>query len=182
MNALVAGIVLSLWSWQAGATQSDSAAVARFHAAIDSYLAMRSGLLAEVAGPSPESSAVELTRASDALAAAIQRQRRNARPGDFFTPAVADAFKRRVLDAIRTASLGSVLAGIDDEAVGIKNPAVHMRFPAGVQMATMPPSLLAALPPLPQQLEYRIVGTYLVLRDVDAALVLDFIPAAVPRK
>ncbi len=49
-------------------------------------------------------------------------------------------------------------------------------------MATMPPSLLAALPELPKELEYRIVGNYLVLRDVDAALILDYIPAAVPRK
>ena len=48
-------------------------------------------------------------------------------------------------------------------------------------MATMPPSLLAALPQLPKELEYRIIGKYLVLRDVDAALILDFIPAAVPR-
>ena len=49
------------------------------------------------------------------------------------------------------------------------------------QLATMPPSLLAVLPPLPRELEYRIVGRYLVLRDVDASLVLDYIADAVPR-
>ena len=46
-------------------------------------------------------------------------------------------------------------------------------------MATMPPSLLAVLPTLPKELEYRIIGKYLILRDVDAALILDVIPDAV---
>jgi len=49
------------------------------------------------------------------------------------------------------------------------------------QMATMPPSLLKVLPPLPKELEYRILGRYLIVRDVDASLILDYIPAAVPR-
>jgi hypothetical protein len=74
-----------------------------------------------------------------------------------------------------------VLAGIDDEPPSIGRPSVYLRFPASAQMAAMPPSMLAALPVLPEELEYRIVGTDLVLRDIDAALILDFIPAAIPR-
>jgi hypothetical protein len=35
---------------------------------------------------------------------------------------------------------------------------------------------------LPAELEYRIVGEHLVLRDVKAAMLLDYIPNAVPRK
>jgi hypothetical protein len=35
---------------------------------------------------------------------------------------------------------------------------------------------------LPGELEYRIVGDNLVLRDVKAALILDYIAGAVPRK
>ena len=90
--------------------------------------------------------------------------------------------KRRVDEVVQRDNLGPVLANIDDEEVTVKTPSVHLRFPAASQMATMPPSLLAALPQLPKELEYRIVGNYLVLRDVDAALILDYIPAAVPRK
>ncbi len=48
-------------------------------------------------------------------------------------------------------------------------------------MATMPPSLLAVLPRLPKELEYRIIGRFLVLRDVDAALIVDYIPDLIPR-
>ena len=33
---------------------------------------------------------------------------------------------------------------------------------------------------LPADLEYRLVGRYLILRDVDAALILDYLAQAVP--
>ena len=46
----------------------------------------------------------------------------------------------------------------------------------------MPPGLLAQLPPLPAALEYRLVGRMLILRDSDAALVLDYLPDAVRLK
>jgi hypothetical protein len=166
----------------AGGGPSDAAAIGQFQVEIDKYIAIRRGLLDELSGPKPNSTAVELNNASDALAAAIRRRRPDTKPGSVFTSAVAEAIKRRVSDAVRSANLGPVLAGIDDEAVGIRRPTVYLRFPAAEPLATMPPSLLAALPELPKELEYRIVGTYLVLRDIDAALVLDFIPAAVPRK
>ena len=63
----------------------------------------------------------------------------------------------------------------------MREPKIHLRFPGVAQMATMPPSLLAVLPRLPKELEYRIVGRFLVLRDVDAALILDYIPDLIPR-
>ena len=144
--------------------------------------ALRQRLRNEIAGPVAGSTAVELNRASDSLAAAIQRARPGAREGNIFVAPVSAVFKQRVDNAIRHDNLGLVLANIDDEEPTVKTPSIHLRFPAASQMATMPPSLLAALPELPKELEYRIVGNHLILRDVDAALILDYIPAAVPRK
>ena len=176
-------LVVSLSAQQsAGSQPADAAAIEQFHAEIEKYLEVRRGLLDEVPGPKAESTAVELNNASDALAAAIRRRRPDTKPGAIFTPTIAEALRRRISAAVRAANLEPVLAGIDDEGVGIARPSVYLRFPAAAQLATMPPSLLAALPELPKELEYRIVGTYLVLRDIDAALVLDFIPGAVPRK
>jgi hypothetical protein len=159
----------------------EGAAINQFDAAIAKYLALRKKLLGEVPGPVPESMAPKLTQASDALAAAIQRARPNARPGDLFVPPVTTVIKRRVVDVVQKDNLGPILATIDDEEAGPKEPSIHMRFPAASPMATMPPSLLAVLPKLPKELEYRIIGSYLILRDVDAALILDVIPDAVPR-
>lgn len=160
---------------------AEAATIEQFHAEIENYMAFRRQLLNEVRGPVPNSTALEVNNASDALAAAIRRARPNARPGSFFLPPVADVLKQRVINAVRTANLAPVLAGIDDEGPVIRTPSIYLRFPAHAQMAAMPPSLLAALPSLPKELEYRIVGNFLVLRDVDAALVLDYIPAAIPR-
>lgn len=176
-------LAMAVFSLQANpVAPGDSAAIAQLNAEIGKYMAIRRGLADELSGPVPDSSATALNNAADALAAAIQRRRPNAQPGAIFNPAVAEALKRRVSDAVRDAHLGPVLATIDDESGGVARPTVYLRFPAASQMATMPPSLLAALPALPKELEYRIVGNYLVLRDIDAALVIDFIPAAVPRK
>lgn len=164
------------------AAPRDAAALAEFDAAIARYLAMRDRLLDEkLTGPVPNSSPVELNRASDALAAAIQRARQKAMPGDIFGAAATPVFKQRVVDVVQRENLMPILQAIDDEGPAKTTPTVHLRFPAGVPMATMPAALLAVLPPLPKTLEYRIVGQYLILRDVDAALILDFIPGIVPR-
>lgn len=170
-----------LWAQDRAITPADAAAIKQFDAAIAKYLALRQRLLQEVRGPIPESTSTELNQASDALAAAIQRSRPKARPGDLFVAPVVPVIKRRVVDAVLSENLGPVLGGIDDDEAGPARPTVHMRFPAAAPLATMPPSLLAVLPRLPESLEYRIVGNFLILRDVDAALIIDVMRAAVPR-
>jgi hypothetical protein len=164
------------------ARPDDAAAVVQFNAAVTKYMALRQRLRSEIKGPTAGSSAAELNRASDDLASAIQRARVGARPGNIFVVPMAAVVKKRVDDLVRRDNLAAVLANIDDEEATVKTPTIHLRFPAAAMMATMPPALLAALPALPKELEYRIVGNALVLRDVDAALIIDYIPAAVPRK
>ena len=44
----------------------------------------------------------------------------------------------------------------------------------------VPPRLMEVLPPLPKQLEYDFAGRTLVIRDVDADLVVDVVPDALP--
>lgn len=160
---------------------ADAAAVQQFDAAIADYVAMRRRLREEIPSPVPNSSSVELNNASDALAAAIQRSRQKAGVGDLFVAPVAPVFKRNVEVAVRSPEMRKVLAAIDDEQPTVLAPKIHLRFPGASQMATMPPSLLAVLPPLPKELEYRIIGRFLVLRDVDAALIIDYLPDAIPR-
>ena len=164
----------------AGAS-AEAAAIKQFDEAIGKYMALRRKLRSEVAGPVKDSSSSQVTNASDALAGAIERARQDAHVGSIFKESVAAVIKRRISDAVRTENLVSVLAEIDDEGKAGLSPKVHLRLPVSAQMATMPASLLNVLPQLPKELEYRILGRYLVLRDVDASLILDYIPAAVPR-
>jgi len=166
---------------QAVAAPAEAAAIKQFEAAIADYLAMRRRLLNEIPPPVPNSTSLQLNSASDALAGAIQRSRQGASVGDLFVPPVTPVFKRTVDDAVRTAKLKEVLAAIDDDEPVVREPKIHLRFPGAAQMATMPPSLLAVLPRLPKELEYRIIGRFLVLRDIDAALIVDYIPDLIPR-
>jgi hypothetical protein len=182
---LVAAAAAGLLAWPAFAQpapdRSEASALREFDAAIAGYLDLRRRLLAETSGPAANSTAAQITQASDALAAAIQRARRGARQGDIFSIPVSEVFKRRIAGILQREDLAQVFANIDDEPPTVKSPAIHLRFPGAAQMATMPPSLLAALPTLPEALEYRVVGNALVLRDAAAGLIIDLIPAAVPR-
>jgi len=55
------------------------------------------------------------------------------------------------------------------------------RYPDTVPLATMPPQVLAALPTLPDELEFRFIADRLILLDVPAHLVVDYIEDALPR-
>jgi hypothetical protein len=162
-------------------TSADAAAIKQVEVAIAKYMGMRQGLRSEVRGPVKNSSSTQLNDASDALAGAIQRARRGAQVGSIFNKRAGAVIKRRIADTVRTENMVATLADIDDEGSAGPSPKVHLRLPVTAQMATMPPALLKVLPPLPKELEYRILGSYLVLRDIDASLILDYIPVAVPR-
>ncbi|MGH7553258.1 MAG: hypothetical protein ACREMQ_09575, partial [Longimicrobiales bacterium] len=58
---------------------------------------------------------------------------------------------------------------------------VNATWPASEPLTTMPANILANLPQLPMDVEYRISNKrHLVLRDVDANIIVDFIYNAVP--
>jgi hypothetical protein len=57
---------------------------------------------------------------------------------------------------------------------------VNMDYPTSLPLATFPGKLLRTLPDLPPELEDRIVGRHLILRDVKANIVVDFVRDVVP--
>jgi hypothetical protein len=122
-----------------------------------------------------------IRRAIDAMAAAVRAARPDATQGDFFNPAAQAAIRTRLARALRTHALtpADVLAaeladGVDSRGVVLK---VHDTFPWALSTA-MTPCLLEALPPLPPELQYRLVGRDLILIDVHASLVIDILPRA----
>jgi hypothetical protein len=155
------------------------AALNTFRASVDSYLGVRKKISQEIPPLTVTPRAAEITATSDALARAVQRARPGARQGGFFTPEVAAAVQRQLEQALRGSDREAVLALITEEPVATRRPSVHMRYPEGDVLATTPAVLLAALPPLPRELEYRFLGSTLVLRDIEAALVLDYLPNAI---
>jgi hypothetical protein len=125
----------------------------------------------------------KILAASDALADAIVAARPNARQGDIFTPAVTRIFRERIVVALADIDTDGYLAdfyeGEDFRALRatIHGRDLQSRVPLG-----LPIELLWVLPELPSELEYRLVGRDLALWDEHAAMVVDFIPNAVPEQ
>jgi hypothetical protein len=160
---------------------AETAALTDYNAAIEEYLKIHRGLKGEVPVLTVTTSAREISMAADTLAAAIQRARPRARTGDLLNPAVAQIVKVRLRTALAGVDPATFVITINDEPTLKGPPRIHMRYPAASSMATIPPHLLDVLPPLPNELEYRFLGRALVLRDREAALIIDYISDALPR-
>lgn len=116
--------------------------------------------------------------AQEALGTKIRDIRKNAKQGDIFTPQIAAEFKRLINPELKGEEGSDAKAVLKDDApqpseVPLK---INGTYPSGVELPTVPSTILQALPTLPGDVEYRIVGKALLLRDVDANLIVDFIP------
>jgi hypothetical protein len=124
-----------------------------------------------------------------ALAERIRALRPHARPGDIFVPESQPLIKRIIasdLDGVAGAAARKriVEANPPIEADPIDRMhvrvAVNAAYPEAAPLSGVPPSLLLTLPRLPREVEYRFVGRDLVLRDVAANMIVDFITEATP--
>jgi dUTPase len=124
-----------------------------------------------------------------ALAQAIRAMRPQARQGDLIPPGAQPVVKR-VIAAELAGRAGAparkeILAGnppIDpdhDDRMNVKL-AVNADYPAAAALSTVPPSVILTLPQLRKEVEYRFVNRDLVLLDVEANLILDFLRSAAP--
>ena len=113
-----------------------------------------------------------------ALAGRLKLARQHARPGDLFGDA-APLFKSVMRDDRAMRSLRDAWAAME-EVPKFDPPKVNAAYPEKLPLATVPPLILDQLPPLPEGLEYRFMGSHLILRDVKANLIADFIDNAVP--
>jgi hypothetical protein len=109
-----------------------------------------------------------------AMALRIRFARHDARPGDLFTPPIAMALRRALDPELRGQAALTARESIREDAPATFVLVVNGSFPEGGSRATMPGTVLQILPPLPTGLEYRIVDTHLVLIDLDADIVVDY--------
>lgn len=114
-----------------------------------------------------------------ALGQAIRELRAGARPGDIFVAEVRPHLIALIQRDFAKRSRTSRRALVEDQPATLALE-VNMTYPTTIPLATFPGKLLRTLPDLPPELEYRIVGRHLILRDVKANIVVDFIRDAVP--
>jgi hypothetical protein len=155
------------------------AAVKGFRDRADAYLAQHRNLAKQLPPLENTDVAAELTSREDLLGQRIATARAAAKPGDLFgsdlEPYIRAAVKKNWAD--RPGAREAV--GEDLPAAGIAK--INQPYPTDQPLGTVPASLLAALPPLPEGLEYRVAGRHLMIRDVKANLVVDVMTNVVPQ-
>ena len=183
LAAVIAAVMIAATAAQAFAQTPDpgAQAVQAFERATHDYVQMHRRLESQIGAIQLNSTVAEVNRTIQELAAAIRAERPGAKQGDFFTPALATELKARINSALRDNGFtpGDVRQNERLEAIEADTGALRVNgtFP-WVLATAMFPCVIAALPPLSPELQYRIVGDMLVLIDVHASLILDLLPHA----
>ena len=158
----------------------DAAALKDFETRVKDYENVQKELSSKLTPLPKEATPEAIDKRERALQQLVENARRTARRGDIFTPA-AEAIIRRELGRIFAGAQGKqLIASIMDENPGKVVLTVNGRYPDQVPMSTMPPEVLAVLPPLPKTLNYRFIGSRLILLDTEAHTVADYLDKALP--
>ncbi len=157
-------------------------AIAEFQKEVAEYVGLHRELKATLPNLPKEASPAAVDEHQRALGRLIQQARKNEGVGHIFTRDVRPVL-RRLLYGLFTGPDGKSL----QEAVMEENPGetvklvVNGRYPDTFPLSSVPPQILKALPALPEELEYRFILTSLIILDVDAHIIADYLTGAVPR-
>lgn len=175
MRLVVATMLVAL---QASVFANQGGGDDAFAQAVTAYIEVHRGAAAGLPAVSvadPEAAMVWTTT----LAERIRARRQSARTGDVLGPAESRirAIVKREMSAAEGAAIWSAIKESNVYGARVR---VNHRYPPGLPRATMPGQLLAQLPPLPKELEYRFLGRSLLLVDQDAQLIVDVLPDVLP--
>ena len=181
---MVAGIMLALLSSASAQTKAnpgvnqDAAIASDFQKRVADYMKIHQqaqGLTISKKADSPE----QIIEYQHQLAAKIRELRPQAKQGDIFTPEVTGLFQRLIASSLNGSDGDKIRQSYQhaepNATRGVRLD-VDQTYPDHIPLQSMPPSLLLNLPQLPKELEYRFVGSELVLRDIPANLIVDAIP------
>lgn len=152
---------------------------AAFLKRIDAYMQLHKKLEAEVPKLPDKATPQQIDQNQRALGDLVIKARANAKPGDLFTPDMRRVVRRLFADVFKGKAGEDAKKYIHDEPHPV-TPEINKRYPDTIPLATMPLRVLAELPKLPEELEYRFVGPHLILMDVHSHLILDYVLNAIP--
>ncbi len=152
-----------------------------FDKRVSEYVKMRKTIEGKLPKLKATPSQAEIASHERELSHMLRQARQSAAQGDIFTPEIGAEF-RRVIGI--TMQQGADAARIKEslktaEPVNLR-VAVNDKYPKKVPLQSTPPTLLLNLPRLPPEVEYRLVGHTLVLRDMKSNLIVDFMTNSMP--
>jgi hypothetical protein len=149
---------------------------------VNHYAALQRLVIASLGPPVVWSDAEDVLRQQRRYADAMREMHPGACASGFFTPKVSGYFRTRIEQIVRDTGLDvtTAIEPPDEGELLITSPPCagdNVPWNAG---PVMWPSMLAGLPELPGDLEYRFLGRDLLIVDVLANLVVDVLPDALP--
>jgi hypothetical protein len=150
-------------------------AAADFNFRVQAYRDLRAELERGLPPLRMTSDGKELLDREHALADRIRRARADARQGDIFTPSISQAFKERMQPRLNP----DTCAALADDNPGTLKIRPNGKYPEHQPMSTMSADVLAVLPRLADDVEYRFLGGDLILVDLRSRLVVDRLPLAI---
>lgn len=158
---------------------AQGAATLEFKKRIDAYVKIHNDAEGKVPNLKRTDDPKEISDRQNALGQMIMTLRAGAKPGDIFAPEYQPYFIKIVQDDFKHRSAADRKALVAELPAKVKID-INTVYPTTLPLETFPPALLSKLPDLPPELEYRIVGRSLILRDVKANLIVDVLRDVVP--
>jgi hypothetical protein len=180
MMLFAPAVALAMAAAQGTAANPQAAALAEFSERCHAYLELRDALGEKLEPLSPTASASDLQARQAALAAALRTARANARQGDLIPLAVQEQIRAAIKTDWQRREPAAKRATMQ-EVPGGPMPGINKNYPERAALPTVPPLLLASLPRLPDNLQYRFFGRHLVILDGDVEIVVDYVRDALPR-
>jgi hypothetical protein len=163
----------------------DALVLADFQKRIDAYMAIHKEAAKDAPALKETSDPGQIKAAQEGLAARIRTARAAAKPGDILTPEVRNKFRRLMYPVVQGTTGREVKEALKEDVKEKDEPSakvplkVNAAYPEGTALPTTPPQVLMNLPKLPEELEYRIVDRNLIIRDVQANIIVDYLPNAI---
>jgi hypothetical protein len=165
-------------------TPQDSQALATMTERIKQYLELHDQVEQSLPSRPTEATPEQIDAHQRAFEQAMRGARATAKPGDIFTPEAQPVIRRLMAQVFGGPDGKSLKSSIMDENPAnpvALNVTINSRYPDTVPLTTIPPQVLQALPELTQDLEYRFIGDWLILLDVEAHIVADFMKDVLPK-
>lgn len=174
----VGAVIVLFIGYTVAQPAEDSATIKDFQARVAKYLEVHK---ATGVAKKPTDSAGKLADQKQQAEQRIRESRPSAQQGDIFTPQIGAYFKKQIAATLKGPDGMKIRASLRRaEPLPNLRLEVNEPYPRNLPLQSTPPTLLLNLPRLPGELQYRIVGTTLVLYDTASDLIVDFLPDAVP--
>jgi hypothetical protein len=149
--------------------------VAEFTLKMEAYAALRRSLEAGLPPLAVTENPGDIVRAENLLAERIRRARAGLSRGAIFDETNRRAFRQ----LLRPVTNDATCEAIREDNPGEFSYAINATYPKNRPLSTVPPSILEALPRLPEDVFYRFLRRDLILHDTRANVILDRIDEAI---